>query len=67
MDDIPIATVDTVWTNPTTVENLMLVLNQCVSFGKRVKHSLICPNQLRAHGEVVETYLRSLTRRVNTR
>jgi hypothetical protein len=53
MEDIPIATVCTVRTNPTTGEYLMLVLNQCVYFGTLLKHSLICPNQLRAHGVVV--------------
>jgi hypothetical protein len=37
-----------------TGENLMLVLNQCVYFRTRLKHSLICRNQLRAHGVVVD-------------
>jgi hypothetical protein len=32
----------------------MLVINQCVYFGTRLKHSLIFPNQLRAHGVVVD-------------
>jgi hypothetical protein len=53
MDGIPIATVGSVWTWPTTGDNYLLVINQCVFFGPRLKHSLICPNQLQAHGIVV--------------
>jgi hypothetical protein len=54
MHDIPIATVGTVWTKPVTGESYLLVFNQCIFFGDRLKHSLICPNQLRAHGIIVD-------------
>jgi hypothetical protein len=54
MDNMPIATVCTVWTNPTTGKNVILVLNQCVYLRTQLKHSLICPNQLCAHGVVVD-------------
>jgi hypothetical protein len=53
MRDIPIATAATVWTKPHTGESYLLVFNQCIFFGNRLKHSLVCPNQLQAHGVVV--------------
>jgi hypothetical protein len=53
LTNIPIATVGTVWTQPVTGELYLLVINQCIFFGDRLKHSLICPNQLRSHGVVV--------------
>jgi hypothetical protein len=53
IEGIPIATVGTVWTQPTTGDSYLLVINQCVLFGPRLKNSLICSNQLRAHGVVV--------------
>jgi hypothetical protein len=52
--EIPIATVGTVWTKPVTGESYLLVLNQCIFFGDHLKHSLICPNLLRAHGIIVD-------------
>jgi hypothetical protein len=55
MRDIPIATATaaTVWTKPHTGESYLLVFNQCIFFSNQLKHSLVCPNQLRAHGVVV--------------
>jgi hypothetical protein len=52
--DIAIATVGTVWTKPVTGESYLLVFNQCILFGDCLKHSLICPNQLRARGIIVQ-------------
>jgi hypothetical protein len=54
MHDIPIATVGTVWTKSVTGESCLLAFNQCIFFGDRLKHSLIYPNQLRAHGIIVQ-------------
>jgi hypothetical protein len=51
--NIHIATVGTVITQPVTGELYLLVINQCIFFVDQFKHSLICPNQLRSHGVVV--------------
>ena len=52
--DIPIATVVTVWENPTNGEAWMLVIHEALYFGPKLKESLLCPNQLRAAGIIVE-------------
>ena len=54
LKDIPVATVATVWMCPETGERYLLLIHEALFFGERMKHSLICPNQLRAHGATVE-------------
>jgi len=54
MKGIPVATAATVWTCPETGERYLLLIHEALFFGERMKHSLICPNQLRAHGATVE-------------
>ncbi|MGH7954974.1 MAG: hypothetical protein ACREOZ_03350, partial [Gloeomargaritales cyanobacterium] len=36
-------------------ETIILVFHQSLYFGKTMEHSLLCPNQLRAHGTVVDS------------
>ena len=53
INNIPIASVATAWTHPTTGRTYLLVFHQALYFGTRMNHSLICPNQLRANGITV--------------
>ena len=46
LTNIPIATVATVWECPKTHENFLLIVNEALYFGKKLKTSLLCPNQL---------------------
>jgi len=50
LKDVPIATVATVWECPTTMESFLLVVHEALYFGKKLKTSLLCPNQLCNHG-----------------
>ena len=60
--DVPIGTVATAWVDPSSGETFILVLPQTLYFGDRMKHSLLCPNQLRAFGIVVEDTPRQFDR-----
>ncbi len=50
VEDVPIGTALTAWTSPEIGETFIFVLNQALIFGDSLKHTLLCPNQLRAHG-----------------
>lgn len=50
LQDVPIASVVTVWENPKNGELWMLVIHEALYFGSKLKDSLLCPNQLRAAG-----------------
>jgi hypothetical protein len=43
----------TVWQHPTTAVEYLLILHQCLYFGNRMEHSLICPNQMRSSRLIV--------------
>jgi Reverse transcriptase (RNA-dependent DNA polymerase) len=49
---LPIVTAATVYTSDVGLAYI-LVIHECIFFGTRLRNSLICPNQLRAHGIVV--------------
>ena len=53
IQEVPIASVMTVWENPTNGEVWMLVIHEALYFGEKLTESLLCPNQLRAAGNVV--------------
>ena len=53
VQEVPIATVLTVWECPTTGQPWMLVSHEALYFGDRLKESLLCPNQVRAAGNMV--------------
>jgi hypothetical protein len=53
LQDIPIASVATAWDNPRDGSAVLLVINEALYFGDRMPYSLICPNQLRNNGIVV--------------
>ena len=52
--DIPIATVVMIWENPKNGELWMLVIHEALYFRNKLKESLLCPNQLRVAGNVVQ-------------
>lgn len=54
VQEVPIATVLTIWESPKTGEPWMLVIHEALYFGDQLKDSLLCPNQLRAAGNLVQ-------------
>lgn len=52
--DVPIGTIATSWVDPKTSEVYLLVMHEALYFGDNLDHSLICPNQLRSYGIVVD-------------
>ena len=48
--NIPIAKCATVWTNPETGQELLLLADQMLWFGSRLDHSLLNPNQIQEYG-----------------
>lgn len=52
--DIPIATLATAYEDLSTGEVRILILHEALYFGERLSHTLICPNQLRNHGIIVD-------------
>ena len=54
MKDIPIDTCTTDWTDPETGRTYIIIFNQMLYFGDKLKNSLLCPNQIRDNGNAVE-------------
>ena len=52
--DYGICTLGTVWTDPHSGEDYLLVIHQGIYLGDELKHSLVNPNQLRANGVRVD-------------
>jgi len=63
LTNILIATVATVWECPKTLESFLLIVNEALYFGKKLKTSLLCPNQLRNHGLLVHDTLTQYDRK----
>jgi len=53
LEDVPIASVATAWDCPSDGSTILLVINEALYFGDRMDHSLLCPNQLRDFGLIV--------------
>ena len=51
---IPVASCATEWTSPLNGRTYILVFHQMLFFGDKLKHSLLCPNQMRDYGNQVE-------------
>ena len=62
---IPIASIGTAWTSEKTGETFVLVFNEALYFGDRLPHSLLCPNQLRSYGAVVQDCPQQFDRKSN--
>lgn len=54
VQEVPIATVLTIWESPEIGEPWMLVVREALYFGDQLKDSLLYPNQLRAAGNRVK-------------
>jgi flavin reductase (DIM6/NTAB) family NADH-FMN oxidoreductase RutF len=52
--DVIIGSVATLWVDPTDGQSYILIIHEALYFGKRLADTLLCPNQLRAHGLKVE-------------
>jgi hypothetical protein len=52
--NVPIGTIATALVDQRTGEVIVLVMNEALYFGNRLDHTLICPNQLRSFGIVVD-------------
>ncbi|KAG7369925.1 reverse transcriptase RNA-dependent DNA polymerase [Nitzschia inconspicua] len=50
---VPVVRMSTVWSDPDSSEDYLLVMDQCLWFGQLLKHSLINPNQIRDYGHPV--------------
>ena len=50
INDVPIATVATAWSDHNTGESFILIIHEALYFGDSMDHSLVNPNQLRANG-----------------
>ena len=60
--NVPIGTIATAWVDPKTSEMFILVFPESLYFDKRLCHSLLCPNQLRANGALVNDVPRQFDR-----
>ncbi|MGH7954921.1 MAG: hypothetical protein ACREOZ_03080 [Gloeomargaritales cyanobacterium] len=54
MKDIPIVKAGTAYDDPRTGVTYILIMSQALYFGLKLTHSLLCPNQLRTNGVVVD-------------
>ena len=54
VQEVPIGTALTIWESPSDGQIWMLVIHEALYFGDRLKESLLCPNQLRAAGNLVQ-------------
>ena len=52
-EEVPIGSVLTAYTHPSTGECFILRFNEALIFGDKLKSSLLNPNQIRAHGATV--------------
>ena len=52
--DVIIGSVATLWVDPTDGQSYILIIHEALYFGKRLADTLLCPNQLRAHGLKVQ-------------
>jgi hypothetical protein len=51
---VPIVQAATAYDNPETGETYILILNQAIWMGDKMRHTLVNPNQLRAYGITVQ-------------
>ena len=54
MSDIPIGTCVTAYDSPEDGSTNIIVFNETLYFRDQLSHSLLCPNQIRKAGNVVE-------------
>ncbi len=61
MKQVPIAKVATAYDHPTSGETFILVFGQAIYLENNLEHTLICPNQARYNGVVVDDVPRHLS------
>ena len=61
--DVPIGTCVTAYDSAENGETIILCFGESLYFGNKLKQSLLCPNQMRACGNVVEDTPRQFDRR----
>jgi hypothetical protein len=54
MNNFPTATIGTMWEDNFTNEPVFIFIHEALYFGKKLRDSLLCPNQLHANGLKVE-------------
>jgi hypothetical protein len=54
MLNIPIVKAATAYDDPETRDTYILIMGQALYFGDRMENSLLCPNQMRANGVIVD-------------
>jgi len=54
MDNIPIVTAAMAYDDPTTGITYILIMGQALYMGDKMKNTLLCPNQLRSNGIIVD-------------
>jgi hypothetical protein len=52
--DVPVGTVCAAWTSEKTGQAYLLVLHECLYMPDRLDHSLLCRNQIRSNGLIVD-------------
>ncbi|MGH3054467.1 MAG: hypothetical protein ACRDL7_05760, partial [Gaiellaceae bacterium] len=61
MTNVPIVKAGTAYDDPYNGITYILVLNQALYFGEKLENTLLCPNQMRANGLVVDDVPRHLS------
>jgi len=61
MKQVPITKVGRAYDDPSTGETLILIFDQALYLGDVLDHKLICPNQARANGVIVDDVPRHLS------
>jgi hypothetical protein len=61
MEKVPVAKVGMAYDHPITGETYILIFCQALYLGDKLEHSLICPNQARQNGVIVEYVPRHLS------
>ncbi|MGH3624303.1 MAG: hypothetical protein ACRDQ5_21370 [Sciscionella sp.] len=66
MTDVPIVKAGTAYDDPNTGITYILVISQALYFGLKLTHSLLCPNQMRANGVIVDDVPRHLSQNMKS-
>ena len=54
MQNVPIVKAATAYDDAVTGETFILIMGEALYFGDRMENSLLCPNQMRANGVIVD-------------
>jgi hypothetical protein len=64
LQDVPIASVSTMWENPRTGKLWMLVFHDALYFGQQLNKPLLCPNQMHAGSQCNNRRFANSVRRI---